>query len=204
MESLFQVERGAAFLEAVRAMERSALASIEGLTYVPGFVSEAEERELLFRLDAVPWSTEMKRRVFSFGSSYGPDGQRVARAPLPEWVQAIADRLHERGLFTPVPDRALANEYLPGQGISPHVDYKSDFGDTVASLSLGSDVAMDFARGGKSETVWLERRSVVVMKGVARYEWTHGIARRKSDRVGEFVVPRSRRVSLTFRASIAV
>jgi alkylated DNA repair dioxygenase AlkB len=61
---------------------------------------------------------------------------------------------------------------------------------------------MDFARGGEKLSVWLARRSLVVMHGIARYEWTHGIARRKSDKVGTFIVPRSRRVSLTFRASL--
>jgi hypothetical protein len=62
---------------------------------------------------------------------------------------------------------------------------------------------MDFARGDERCAAWLERRSVVVMTGAARYEWTHGIARRKADRVGGFVVPRTRRVSLTFRASLS-
>lgn len=183
-------------------MNEQAMRQIEGLTYVQDFVSHQEETALLAHLDGVPWSTEMQRRVYSFGSRYGPTGERLPRGPLPDWVQEIAERLHDQGLFHPLPDRALANEYLPGQGISPHVDYKSDFGDTVASLSLGSDVVMDFARGGAKLSVWLARRSVVVMHGVARYKWTHAIARRKSDRVGPFTVPRGRRVSLTFRASL--
>lgn len=202
MQSLFDVDYGDEFLAVVRAMNQAALREIEGLTYKAGFVSAEEEIELLERLDHVDWSTEMQRRVYSFGSVYGPDGQRVGAKPLPEWAARIATRLHDQGLFDPKPDRALANEYLPGQGISPHVDYVSDFGDTVASLSLGSDAVMDFARGSQRYRVWLERRSVVVMKGVARYEWTHGIARRKSDKIGPFTVARGRRVSLTFRASI--
>jgi alkylated DNA repair dioxygenase AlkB len=201
VQSLFEVGYGDEFLAAVHRMNEEALRKVEGLTYTEDFISPAEETELLQRLEEVPWSTELQRRVYSFGSQYGPGGEKLPRAPLPDWVQALAQRLYDRGLFRPVPDRALANEYLPGQGISPHSDYL-DTGDTVASLSLGSSVVMDFARNGVKLPVWLERRSVVVMHGVARYEWTHGIARRKSDRVASFTVPRSRRVSLTFRASL--
>jgi alkylated DNA repair dioxygenase AlkB len=202
VQSLFEVSYGDEFLSAARAMNEVTLEAVEGLTYRPEFISPNEELELLDELDRVDWSTEMQRRVYSFGSEYGAEGQRVGSKPLPEWAQRMAVRLHEQGLFDPLPDRALANEYLPGQGISPHVDYVSDFGDTVASLSLGSDVVMDFSRGTQRHQAWLARRSVVVMKGTARYEWTHGIARRKTDKVDSFTVPRGRRVSLTFRASI--
>lgn len=200
MQSLFEVGYGDEFLAAVQQMNEEALRRIEGLTYTEGFISVAEETELLRRLEEVPWSTELQRRVYSFGSRYSPEGEKLPREPLPDWVQELAQRLYDRGLFKPLPDRALANEYLPGQGISTHSDYL-DTGDTVASLSLGSSVVMDFARGGVKLPVWLERRSVVVMRGVARYEWTHGIARRKSDKVATSTVPRSRRVSLTFRVS---
>ena len=36
------------------------------------------------------------------------------------------------------PDQVTVNEYLPGQGIAPHVDTHSAFEDGIASLSLGS------------------------------------------------------------------
>ena len=37
------------------------------------------------------------------------------------------------------------------------------------------------------------------MTGTARSNWLHGIAKRKTDRVGGFLRERQRRVSLTFR-----
>jgi alkylated DNA repair dioxygenase AlkB len=201
MESLFDVDFGEEFLAAARRMNALALREVEGLTLVESYITAEGEAELLRRLDEVPWSTEMQRRVYSFGSRYEPGGERLPCEPLPEWVASMAQRLWADGHFAVVPDRALANEYLPGQGISPHSDYL-DTGDTVASLSLGSTAVMDFARGGVRLPVFLDRRSLVVMKGVARYDWTHGIARRKSDKVEGFVVPRTRRVSLTFRVSL--
>ena len=48
-------------------------------------------------------------------------------------------------------------------------------------------------------TTWLAPRSMVVLKGEARTVWRHGIARRKNDVVNGTVIPRGRRVSITFR-----
>ena len=47
--------------------------------------------------------------------------------------------------------------------------------------------------------VWLEQKSLVVLKGDARDEWLHGIAARKSDELNGQKHTRGRRVSLTFR-----
>jgi hypothetical protein len=44
--------------------------------------------------------------------------------------------------------------------------------------------------------------SLLVMKDEARYKWTHGIAKRKSDRYRGRTIVRRRRVSLTFRKVI--
>jgi hypothetical protein len=41
-------------------------------------------------------------------------------------------------------DQVTINEYLPGQGIRPHVDTHSAFTDGIASISLLSPVVMDF------------------------------------------------------------
>ena len=77
----------------------------------------------------------------------------------------------------------------------------------VATLSLGSDVEMQFdhVRTGERIPVRLEQRSLAVLKGDTRYEWQHSIANRKSDPPlggrGKRV-KRRRRVSITFRTVI--
>jgi len=48
----------------------------------------------------------------------------------------------------------------------------------------------------------LRRRSIVSLKDDARYEWLHGIEKRKNDTVDGVTIPRKRRVSLTFRKVI--
>ena len=47
--------------------------------------------------------------------------------------------------------------------------------------------------------VVLPRRSLLVLRGEARYAWTHAIPARKTDSINGVVTPRGRRVSATFR-----
>jgi hypothetical protein len=56
--------------------------------------------------------------------------------------------------------------------------------------------------GGEAEPMFLERGSLLVLAGDARYKWRHGIRGRKTDTIGEQVLTRGRRVSLTFRTII--
>lgn len=106
--------------------------------------------------------------------------------------------------------QAIVNLYRPGEGIAPHVDLLSRFGDGIVGVSLGAGVAMRFARSGGTgdeyEEVWLPPRSVIVLSGEARYTWTHGIVPRGRDRVQEEDGSdgwrwhcREPRVSVTFR-----
>jgi alkylated DNA repair protein alkB family protein 8 len=52
---------------------------------------------------------------------------------------------------------------------------------------------------GLKKHVFLPPRSLIILAGPARYEWTHAISSRTSDKVNGVVVDRLRRVSLTFR-----
>ena len=103
------------------------------------------------------------------------------------------------------PDQLTVNEYVPGGGIPPHVDTHSAFCESIASVSLGSDVLMEFCPvDGDRETekvcVRLPRRSLLVLNGSSRYAFTHMIATRKSDWVDGALQPRAVRTSLTFRS----
>ena len=91
-------------------------------------------------------------------------------------------------------------EYRPGSGIFAHVDQEV-FGDTIASVSLGSTCVMRFSHGksARVEELLLEPRSVIVLSGEARWAWKHEIPARVVDTWQNLERPRSRRVSLTFR-----
>jgi alkylated DNA repair dioxygenase AlkB len=117
--------------------------------------------------------------------------------PLPEFAIFVADKLMQRGLLAQMPDQAIVNEYVPGQGISAHVDCEPCFKDTIATVSFGWAYEMDFSNRTTAErkSVMLEPGSALVMRGDARYQWLHEIKARKSDHG----IARQRRVSLTFR-----
>ena len=99
---------------------------------------------------------------------------------------------------------ACPNEYLPGQGISPHVDCVPCFGGTIASVSFLSPCLMSFDCPGREAAAEadLVPGSVLVLSGEARLDWRHGIPPRLSDRVGGILRPRGRRISATFRTVV--
>lgn len=105
------------------------------------------------------------------------------------------------GMFDTSPDQVIANEYLPGQGISAHVDCEPCFGAVIASVSLLSATEMQFRdlRTSEARAVILAPRSLLVLAGPARHDWTHAIPARRSDVIDGVRIARGRRVSLTFR-----
>ncbi len=171
---------------------------ISGLTYVPRFVDAEVERRLADAIDEGEWDTSWGRRRQLFGQTYGRKGQ--SPKPLPKWGRALAsEAAHAAGFAQPF-DQMLINEYLPGQGIALHRDYEP-FDRTVVSISLLSACVMDFRRikDGRRDSILLEPLGLLVLADEARYEWEHGIARRKNDRWNGRLIPRSRRLSVTFR-----
>ncbi|MBI4446899.1 MAG: alpha-ketoglutarate-dependent dioxygenase AlkB [Acidobacteria bacterium] len=178
---------------------------IPGLGYVSDYLTTEEEQELLSVIDVQPWLSDLKRRVQHYGYRYDYKRRSVDRSmylgPLPEWAAELAAGLVGDGWVTERPDQLIINEYLPGQGILGHVDCIPCFSDTIVSISLGSSCVMVFThrRTGVQEPVLLEPRSLVVLKGEARYQWKHGIPARKTDDYNARKIARGRRISLTFR-----
>lgn len=175
---------------------------ITGLTYREDFITRCEEEALLDSIDAAEWQDDLKRRVQHYGYRYDYKARRVDASmflgELPRWAEGVADRLRVHGL---VANQLIVNEYLPGQGISAHVDCVPCFGNIVASVSLGSACVMTLDRIGRVDSVHLPlaQRSLLLLDGPARFFWRHGIAARKTDIIRGQKFRRSRRVSLTFR-----
>lgn len=182
--------------------------NIPGLSYRPNFIDETTEEKLIRTIDKQPWLTDLKRRVQHYGYRYDYKARSVSPdlklGDIPAWLMPYCERLQCEGLFDRVPDQVIINEYQPGQGIAPHIDCTPCFGETIASLSLGSTCLMNFTHNetGQSQPQFLEPRSLVVLSNEARYEWQHGIAHRKMDKIDGETLPRKRRLSLTFRTVV--
>jgi alkylated DNA repair dioxygenase AlkB len=175
----------------------TATPDISGLRCVQDFITEDEEQALMEVIDHQPWLNDLKRRVQHYGYKYDYKARAVTDdaylGSLPDWITPVAQKLSFK------PDQTIVNEYLPGQGISAHVDCVPCFGDTIASLSLGFGAMMQFTNGDRKEEIYLEPRSLITLSGSARHDWTHAIPARKSDTVNGCKVERRRRISLTFR-----
>ncbi len=184
-------------------IQEGATPNIPGLSYIPDFITQDEESALIAKIDEQPWLNDLKRRVQHYGYKYDYKARAVNDdaylGPLPEWLLPLCQKPHKEQIFAALPDQVIVNEYLPGQGISTHVDCVPCFGDTIASLSLGSGAIMQFTKGNEKQEIYLEPRSLIALSGPARYEWQHAIPARKTDAVNGFKIERNRRLSLTFR-----
>jgi alkylated DNA repair protein alkB homolog 8 len=83
------------------------------------------------------------------------------------------------------------------------------FDEYILSLSLNSDIIMEFRKDLlKQNGIFIKAKSLLIMSGESRYEWTHGITPRKIDMIntvdGPDVVYRGTRFSITFRRAIQI
>ena len=198
----------ATLLPQMKLFDDAGNASIAGLSYVPDFIDAAYEAALIEMIDAQPWLSDLKRRVQHYGYKYDYKARGITQdsriGAIPDWLAGLCDDLHTQDYFCRIPDQVIINEYLPGQGITSHTDCIPCFGETVASLSLGSSCVMEFTRGktGEKQQRLLEPHSLIVLSDEARYEWQHAIPQRKSDIWSGEKLVRSRRISLTFRTVV--
>jgi len=181
---------------------------ISGLSYNPDSITTNMAQNLLRHIDGEAWRTDLKRRVQHHGYIYDYKRRTVttdmALGDLPIWSQSLIDLLADHSEFGIRADQMIINEYLPGQGITSHVDCEPCFGDVIASLSLNSPCVMDFTHTvtSKKQSLLLEPNSLLIMRGEARYDWKHGIPARQKDKYEDQTYQRERRVSVTFRKVI--
>ncbi|XP_069681014.1 alpha-ketoglutarate-dependent dioxygenase alkB homolog 6 isoform X2 [Periplaneta americana] len=107
---------------------------------------------------------------------------------LPEWLSVLAQRIGVLDVFGgKSPNHVLVNEYLPGQGIMPHLDGPL-FHPTVTTVTCGSHTVLDFYTPRNTDaalepctSLLLERRSLVVLSDDMYTKHLHGIAEREDD-----------------------
>ncbi len=95
-------------------------------------------------------------------------------------------------------NQCIINNYYPGQGINPHTD-NLNYGEAIGCFSVGSGTIMTFSRDEEKKDIYIEENSLYVMTLQSRYSYTHCMPGRKSDLFEGNVIPRKRRISITFR-----
>jgi alkylated DNA repair protein alkB family protein 7 len=88
--------------------------------------------------------------------------------------------------------------------IKPHVDSVKFCGDIIATISLLSDCVMRLTYVGHEKDYWddifIPRRSLYIMKGVARYKYNHEILSNKDSVFNGKIVNKARRISIICRS----
>lgn len=184
------------------------MSTIKGLLLLKNVINESLRKKLLIDIESQDWSLELTRRVQHYGFKYDyslrePSVKKlVPTTPIPDSFMAIAKCLYDVGLLPFLSNQVIVNEYEPGQGIGKHRDHHPIFKDGIATLTLEGTCVMDFesrAKSLKKESIFLEPGDLIVMRGDARYEYTHEIKKRSSDKINGKTVKRGKRISITFR-----
>lgn len=176
--------------------------TISGLKYCANYLTEDEEKDLLKLLTESKELTPIThskdaRNVIQYGYTYAYDRSGVTKcSPIPDVYKKLIDPTRIKKMLGKEYDfdQLIINQYLPGQGISAHIDHTKYFGDTIFCISIGASVAIDFTLDDKSDAILAEMRSAYAMTGDSRYKWKHSIAGRKTQN--------GIRYSLTFRKVI--
>jgi alkylated DNA repair dioxygenase AlkB len=172
---------------------------IEGLRYEEDFISAAEERALLDRVEALELAPFRfhgwlgNRRTQNFGWRYDfDDASFTPGEPIPDWLHPLRERAAEfAGLNADAFVQSLIARYDPGAGIGWHRD--RDVFEDVVGVSLGTPATLRFRRrmdvGFKRASLKLAPRSAYFLSGEARHDWEHSIS-----------PGQSLRFSITFRS----
>jgi alkylated DNA repair dioxygenase AlkB len=157
----------------------------EGMRLRPDLITAEEERELLARIEALPFEPfqfrgfEGRRRVVSFGWRYDfTQGRLGAAEAMPDWLLHLREGAAAFLAVRPEAlEHALITEYAPGAAIGWHRD-RPEFGEVVG-VSLGSPCTFRLRRraGARWErrSFTAEPRSAYTLQGPARTEWEHSI-----------------------------
>lgn len=159
---------------------------IAGLSYRKGFISDAEEQELIKQLAAVDLSPFRfrgwlgNRKTKSFGWRYDFEDASFTQAePIADWLQPARARAAAfAGLQPSDFVHVLLARYDPGAGIGWHRD--RDVFDQVVGISLNTPATLRFRQrtptGFKRANLELEPRSAYLLSGEVRHDWEHSIA----------------------------
>jgi hypothetical protein len=166
------------------------------LTLVEGFLSPGDEAALLAALEPRLRARRYEKAAHWDGVAAG--GFREVSVLVAEMDAAAAAPLRRVwARFFPAPGGAVgppqphahALDLAPAAALGAHVDSVKFSGGVVAGLSLCCDGVMTLAeaapagRPPRALAVRLPRRSLYVLQGAARYEYTHAIEPRSERRV---------------------
>lgn len=132
---------------------------VPGLTLLPNFIEDAEERSILDFLhdpSKCTWRTDLSRRTMHFGGTYclmpsksdvrpTSKPEILQARPMPEELEWLIQRMVDARVLpdNQRPQYCIVNEYTDNLGISAHTE-NFQFGEPVVGLSLLSACPIRF------------------------------------------------------------
>lgn len=175
-----------------------------GLTLIPNFISEEEESALFEEVN--PYLRKLRYERSHWDDAIH-DYRETEKGNWNENNSLIIERLKcvafAEGSTSPLAHTHILD--LSANGfIRPHVDAVRFCGNTVAGISLLSDSVMRFIREDDKSCVgdlFLRRRSLYVMRDLARFLYTHEILKDEESFFDGAKVDKGRRISVICRNS---
>ena len=168
----------------------------DGLIYSAEFISRTEEAQLVAAIGDLQFGeikmhgVVAKRRAAHFGRSYEYESARIGAAPpAPEFLSPLREQIADFTECAPADfAEVLITEYPAGAGIGWHRD--APVFDFIVGISLLGECTMKFRpwpprrapQAQKSVSLFLEPRSVYVLRGPVRTHWQHHIPPTKRPR----------------------
>uniref|UniRef100_A0A6M2D1J9 Putative transcription factor collier-like protein ovary overexpressed n=1 Tax=Rhipicephalus microplus TaxID=6941 RepID=A0A6M2D1J9_RHIMP len=173
----------------------------QSMTVYDDFVTPEEESTLFAEI-------EPQYKRMRYESSHWDDAihgyREIERTTWSPPCEAILGRIRALA-FTPEVNQIQhvhCLDLLEDGHIKPHVDSVRFCGDTIAGLSLLSSSIMKLVHEkmpDKWVKIFLRRRSLYIMRGVARYDYTHEILANQNSVFRSTPVHKSRRISVICR-----
>ncbi len=150
---------------------------IPGLSLHCDILRPELEKLALDYIDSQLWSTEIRRRTQHYGYHYSYRGgaSLTPTTPIGGFLLVLSNYLAQHHIME-MPTQCIVNEYRRDQGIAAHID-RNCFGPVIATFSIGENTNMIFRSKElkREHNIILPRGSLLVLKGEARYRWTHEI-----------------------------
>jgi len=180
----------------------SSMSLPNGLELVENIIGKEREKEIVNEILKHDWDTRLSRRTQHYGYIYNYKSRNLKidsienqAEPLPDWAIQLCQDFIDSGHIDQIPQQMIINEYKEQQGISAHVDSKV-FGETIFSISLNAPCTMIFKKKQivtkessessakpsptkQQVSIDLKPRSLLIMRGESRNDWTHEIPKLK-------------------------
>lgn len=173
------------------------------MTIHENFISEEEETSLLSEIE--PYMKGLRYEYDHWDNAI----HGFRETEFPKWNEEntkIIDKVRKRAFPPDMPQIKFVHvlDLAENGWIKPHIDSTRFCGEVIATISLLSDCIMRLTYDGHEQDYWsdflIPRRSLYIMKGVARYKYKHEVLSKEKSIFEGKDINKIRRISVICRS----